>query len=342
MSRRVVDCTKVLRHGAAASFTAHEFERDGQPQALAHRVEMDADVGTHVLAPRRYARWGSDLASLRPETFFGEGLVAHIEVTADAPDIDSNRLEDAFGRDLRTRDIVVIAARGNGVAPSFTAQAAQWLFVRGAKLVALANGVFIGRDQQPDDERVILNTLLENDVPVVRGLINTETLSTQRMAFMALPAPAADVTAWPVRFVALDPGLDPTQPAPSEQPAEEPPGEDEPSAEDDTTPQSVADVDTGDDQSEEPAEDPPAEDEPSAEDETIPQSVADVDTGDDQSEEPADTDTQPEPSTADRSSDEDPQEPTPEPETEGEQPAAEQSTEDESDESEPTQRHAES
>ena len=302
MSRRVVDCTKVLRHGAAASFTAHEFERDGQPQALAHRVEMDADVGTHVLAPRRYARWGSDLASLRPETFFGEGLVAHIEVTADAPDIDSNRLEDAFGRDLRTRDIVVIAARGNGVAPSFTAQAAQWLFVRGAKLVALANGVFIGRDQQPDDERVILNTLLENDVPVVRGLINTETLSTERMA------PAADVTAWPVRFVALDPGLDPTQPAPSEQPAEE----------------------------------PPAEDEPSAEDETTPQSVADVDTGDDQSEEPADTEAQPEPSTADSSSDEDPQEPIPEPETEGEQPAAEQSTEEDSDESEPTQRHAES
>ena len=308
MSRRVVDCTKVLRHGAAASFTAHEFERDGQPQALAHRVEMDADVGTHVLAPRRYARWGSDLASLRPETFFGEGLVAHIEVTADAPDIDSNRLEDAFGRDLRTRDIVVIAARGNGVAPSFTAQAAQWLFVRGAKLVALANGVFIGRDQQPEDERVILNTLLENDVPVVRGLINTETLSTERMAFMALPAPAADVTAWPVRFVALDPGLDPTQPAPSEQPAEE----------------------------------PPAEDEPSAEDETTPQSVADVDTGDDQSEEPADTETQPEPSTADSSSDEDPQEPILEPETEGEQPAAEQSTEDDSDESDPTQRHAES
>ncbi len=308
MSRRVVDCTKVLRHGAAASFTAHEFERDGQPQTLAHRVEMDADVGTHVLAPRRYARWGSDLASLRPETFFGEGLVAHIEVTADAPDIDSNRLEDAFGRDLRTRDIVVIAARGNGVAPCFTAQAAQWLFVRGAKLVALANGVSIGRDQEPDDERVILNTLLENDVPVVRGLVNTAALSTERMAFMALPAPAADVTAWPVRFVALDPGLDPTQPAPSDQPAEDPPGEDEPSAEDETTPQSVADVDTGDDQSEEPA----------------------------------DTEAQPEPSEADSSSDEDPQEPIPEPETEGEQPAAGQPTEDDSDESEPTQRHAES
>ena len=206
------------------------------------------------------------------------------------------------------RDIVVIAARGDGVAPSFTAQAAQWLFVRGAKLVALANGVFIGRDQQPDDERVILNTLLENDVPVVRGLVNTETLSTERMAFMALPAPAADVTAWPVRFVALDPGLDPTQPAPSEQPAEEPPGEDEPSAEDETTPRSVADVDTRDDQSEEPA----------------------------------DTEAQPEPSTADSSSDEDPQEPIPEPETEGEQPAAEQSTEDDSNESDPTQRHAES
>lgn len=213
MSRRVVDCTKVLRHGAADSFTALEFERSGQPQALTHRIEMDADVGTHVLAPRRYARWGSDLAGLSPETFFGEGLVAHLEVAADAPDIDSNRLEDIFGRELHTRDIVVIAARGNGVAPCFTAQAAQWLFVRGAKLVALADGISIGRESEPDDERVILSTLLENDVPVVRGLVNTETLSAERMAFMALPAPAADVTAWPVRFVALDPGLDPTQEA---------------------------------------------------------------------------------------------------------------------------------
>ncbi len=219
MSRRVVDCTKVLRHGAADSFTAHEFERTGQPQTLTHRVEMDADVGTHVLAPRRYIRWGSDLAGLSAETFFGEGLVAHLEFTADAPDIDSNRLEEIFGRELRTRDIVVIAARGNGVAPCFTAQAAQWLFVRGAKLVALADGISIGRESEPDDERVILSTLLENDVPIVRGLVNTETLSAERMAFMALPAPAADVTAWPVRFVALDPGLDPTQQAVAVEPA---------------------------------------------------------------------------------------------------------------------------
>ena len=217
MSRRVIDCTKVLRHGAANSFTAHEFERAGEPRTLVHRIEMDADVGTHVLAPRRYARWGSDLADLAPETFFGEGLVAHIEVTADAPDIDSNRLEDVFGRNLRSRDIVVIAARGDDVTPCFTAQAAQWLFVRGAKLVALADGVCVGREQEPDDERVILGTLLETDVPIVRGLVNTEQLSTERMAFMALPAAAENVTAWPVRFIALDPGLDPTAEASAEE-----------------------------------------------------------------------------------------------------------------------------
>ncbi len=229
MSRRVIDCTKILRHGAANGFTAHEFERAGQPRTLVQRIEMDADVGTHVLAPRRYARWGSDLADLAPETFFGEGLVAHIEVTADAPDIDSNRLEDVFGRDLRSRDIVVIAARGDNVTPCFTAQAAQWLFVRGAKLVALADGVCVGREQEPDDERVILGTLLETDVPIVRGLVNTEQLSTERMAFMALPAAAHNLTAWPVRFIALDPGLAPTPEAAAEDAdADQPEDTDEP------------------------------------------------------------------------------------------------------------------
>lgn len=259
MSRRVIDCSKILRHGAADAFTALEFERAGQPQTLAHRIEMDADVGTHVLAPRRYARWGSDLAGLSPETFFGEGLVAHLEITADAPDIDSDRLEDAFGRNLNARDIVVIAACGNGVSPSLTAQAAQWLFVRGAKLVALAEGISIGREQEPEDERVILSTLLENDVPVVRGLVNTETLSTERMAFMALPAPAADVTAWPVRFIALDPGLDPTQEAVEvEAPVNQPEAEVDP-VEADDVPESAALVESVSDPSAEPDEPEPEE-----------------------------------------------------------------------------------
>lgn len=289
MSRRVVDCTKVLRHGADHAFAALEFERAGLPRTLTHRIEMDADVGTHVLAPRRYVRWGSDLSGLAPETFFGEGLVAHLEVTADASDIDSNRLEDAFGRNLQNRDIVVIAARGEGVAPSFTAQAAQWLFVRGAKLVALADGISVGRPEEPDDERVILSTLLENDVPVVRGLVNTETLSAERMAFMALPAPAADVTAWPVRFVALDPGLDPTQQALALKPdvnqegeAESPPPADpvdqtaetqpdEPAEPESMTepsaPETSTDQDTEDSLFEPDSDENSAADEPSSEDE---------------------------------------------------------------------------
>ncbi len=265
MSRRVIDCTKVLRHGAANGFTAHEFERAGQPRTLVHRIEMDADVGTHVLAPRRYARWGSDLVDLAPETFFGEGLVAHIEVTVDAPDIDSDRLENAFDRNLRSRDIVVIAARGDHVTPCFTAQAAQWLFVRGAKLVALADGVCVGREQETDDERVILGTLLETDVPVVRGLVNTEQLSTERMAFMALPAPAADVTAWPVRFIALDPGLAPTPEASAEDAdADQPEDADEP-AEPESSDAAAGDQPTEATEPEAPATSATEPDEPSPE-----------------------------------------------------------------------------
>ncbi|MDE2768189.1 MAG: cyclase family protein [Chloroflexota bacterium] len=288
MSRRVVDCTKILRHGAADAFAALEFERAGQPRTLTHRIEMDADVGTHVLAPRRYVRWGSDLSGLAPETFFGEGLVAHLQVTADASDIDSNRLEDAFGHQLQNRDIVVIAARGEGVTPSLTAQAAQWLFVRGAKLVALADGISVGRAEEPDDERVILSTLLENDVPVVRGLVNTEALSADRMAFMALPAPAADITAWPVRFVALDPGLDPTQPAVATEPAVDQEGESEPTA-------------TAD-----PA-DPPAESQPdeAAESQTVPKSSeSDTSTGQNSADSPPESDRDEE-SAVDESSSED-------------------------------------
>ena len=334
MSRRVIDCTKVLRHGATNGFTAHEFERAGEPRTLVHRIEMDADVGTHVLAPRRYARWGSDLAGLAPETFFGEGLVAHIEVTADAPDIDSNRLEDVFGRNLRSRDIVVIAARGEGVTPCFTAQAAQWLFVRGAKLVALADGVCVGREQEPDDERVILGTLLETDVPIVRGLVNTEQLSTERMAFMALPAAADNVTAWPVRFIALDPGVAPTPEASDEDAEADQPEDTRESTESEAPATATPEPD-------EPSPEPAPE--PAAEDDQPPDAAAA-----DQPEETQEPTESEAPATAATEPDEPSEEAAPEVAAEDDQPLdaepaepADQEDPEDSDQTDATQRSAE-
>ncbi len=209
MARRIVDCTKSFEHGSSDGFVAHEFERRGYPQAIGHRIKMDTDTGTYVLAPRRYARWGSAIADLPIATFFGEGVVGRVEVDPETQNIDAESLEMAFGPRLQTGDIAVLTNTSSLVTANLTAQATQWLLVKGVKLVAVADDITIGDIDEPENERVILNVLLESDIPVVRGLLNTNQLSSARIAFMALPALVADVTAWPVRFVALDPGADP-------------------------------------------------------------------------------------------------------------------------------------
>ena len=217
MARRIVDCSKSFEHGSSDGFVSHEFERSGYPQAIVHRIEMDTDTGTYVLAPRRYARWGSAIADLPVATFFGEGVVGRVEVDPEAPNIDAEGLEAAFGPRLQTGDIAVLTTASSGVTAHLTAQAAQWLFVKGAKLIAIADGITIGDIDEPENERVIINVLLESDVPVVRGLLNTDQLSSARIAFMALPARVADVTAWPVRFIGLDPGPNPSnEPRPTQ------------------------------------------------------------------------------------------------------------------------------
>lgn len=209
MARRIVDCTKSFEHGSSDGFVAHEFERSGYPQAIGHRIKMETDTGTYVLAPRRYARWGSAIADLPIATFFGEGVVGRVEVDPESPNIDAESLETAFGPRLQTGDIAVLTNTSSLEIANLTAQATQWLLVKGAKLIAIADDITIGDIDEPENERVILNLLLESNIPVVRGLLNTDQLSSARIAFMALPALVADVTAWPVRFVALDPGPDP-------------------------------------------------------------------------------------------------------------------------------------
>ena len=199
-----------MQHGLNKNFVAHEFERAGEPRTIAHRIQMESDVGTHVVAGRRFASWGSAIGDLRVDTFFGEGVLGKLPVSLEDPDIDAEKLEQAFGRRLQNGDIAILATVPDGSTPRLTAQATQWLLVRGVKLLALADDIEVGRENEPDDERVILSVLLESDIPVVRNLHNTTELSEERLACMAIPSAVDGVSSWPVRFIALDPGQPPS------------------------------------------------------------------------------------------------------------------------------------
>ena len=205
MPRRIVDLTKpIAANGENGRFVVREFEHPDRGHSVHHRVELDTSVGTHVLTPRRLLRWGDALDEIPVETFFGEGLALRVGGD-ETVEVGSAELDEVAGSRLQHGDIVVLAAEGSAEPPArLTKLGAQWLFIRGAKLVVIDERIELGTDA--DGSRDILTSFFESGMPVVLGVTNTDQLSADRFALMALPLEVAELAAWPVRVLALDPG----------------------------------------------------------------------------------------------------------------------------------------
>ena len=219
MARRIVDLTQPLApDGSDGSFSVREYERPRSGHGVFHRVAMETTVGTHVVTSRRYLASGYSLSEAPIDRFFGEGVVVRLAASNGAAEITQMELDEAAGDRLRRDDIAVLAlapeASGGARLSVF---ASQWLWDKGVKMLVLDHRISIGSSPSWNEERTVLTSLFANEIPVVRGATNTDQLSDERFAVMALPMRIEGVEAWPVRVVALDPGEPPSDdPAPVE------------------------------------------------------------------------------------------------------------------------------
>ena len=226
MARRIVDLTQPLApDGADESFSVREYERPRSGHGVFHRVAMETTVGTHVVTSRRYLASGYSLSEAPIDRFFGEGVVVRLAASNGATEITQMDLDEAAGDRLRRDDIAVLAlAREASGGARLSVFASQWLWDKGVKMLVLDERIAIGSSPSWNEERTVLTSLFANEIPVVRGATNTDQLSDERFAVMALPMRIEGVEAWPVRVVALDPGEPPSDeppPAPAS-PDEEP------------------------------------------------------------------------------------------------------------------------
>ena len=180
---------------------------------------METTVGTHVVTSRRYLASGYSLAEVPIERFFGEGIVMRLPTSPGATEINPADLDAAAGDRVRRDDIAVLALAPNSSGRAkLTVFASQWLWDKGVKMLVLDHRIGIGSSPSWNEERTVLTSLFANEIPVVRGATNTDQLSDERFAVMALPMRIDGVEAWPVRVVALDPG-EPPAPDPVPDPA---------------------------------------------------------------------------------------------------------------------------
>ena len=218
--------------------------KHAQHGVLAWRTRTSLHTGTHMIAPLYVLQQSSDLASLTPDMFFGNGVVLDIP-KGSYEVIDVSDLEKADA--VRDGDIVVINTGWHhkysdsleyyGEAPGLTEAAAKWLVSKNVKFVAidtpfldhplatsmgphrggpqmkrLAGEYQAATGQEPKTQHgkwnIANKTLAEAGIPVVVQVGgDVDDLKGKRATFAATPWKLEHGDACPVRMVAMtDPG----------------------------------------------------------------------------------------------------------------------------------------
>ncbi len=248
MARRIIDLTQPLApDGSDGSFSVREYERPRSGHGVFHRVDMETTVGTHVVTSRRYLASGYSLSEAPIDRFFGEGVVLRLPAANGAIEITQMDLDEAAGGRVRRDDIAVLAVDPESTGSAkLSVFASQWLWDKGVKMLVLDERVTIGSSPSWNEERTVLTSLFANEIPVVRGATNTDQLSDERFAVMAIPMRIEGVEAWPVRVIALDPGEPPGAEPVAAEAAEAPAAQPEAGADDasDAAPTEAPDADS--------------------------------------------------------------------------------------------------
>lgn len=173
-------------------------------------VHMVVHHGTHFDAPRHFIADGPTIDEVPLDRLYGPGVIWHIDA-GDRGAIGVAELERATPR-MQAGDIVLIDTgwwrhvntERYEEHPFLTAEAADWLVARGAKLVGMDNST---PDQAPhyrrkDYDFPVHNTLLSHGVLIAEHVTNMTALAGRRVEIMFLGLNIAGSDGAPARVVA--------------------------------------------------------------------------------------------------------------------------------------------
>jgi kynurenine formamidase len=173
-------------------------------------IQMVVHHGTHFDAPRHFIADGPTIDEVPLDRLYGPGVIWRISAPDRGP-IDVADLERATPR-MQEGDIVLIDTgwwryvntERYEEHPFLTAEAADWLVARGAKLVGMDNST---PDQAPhyrrqDYDFPVHNTLLSNGVLIAEHMTNMTPLAGRRVEIMFLGLNIAGSDGAPARVIA--------------------------------------------------------------------------------------------------------------------------------------------
>ncbi|MEM1582813.1 MAG: cyclase family protein [Candidatus Bathyarchaeia archaeon] len=158
-------------------------------------IEAESHIGTHVEGPLHLRNGLKSLSDMPLSKFMGEALVLKFEENTPIKPEHLNRVKD--------EDIVLMWSPGGAYV---TPEAAEYLVKKRIKMLGV-QGVY------PDDPRAYQPgsgvkpmthlLLLENDIPIIEGLINLDKIDCERVFFIGLPLKIAYLDSSWIRAIAL-------------------------------------------------------------------------------------------------------------------------------------------
>lgn len=204
MPRTIIDASKPLVSDGSLDGPRSQIFESGdirQPTTRVSRVEIPGDAGTHLLAPYYLDINGATVRDIDVATFLGEGMVIRFKFGNPNGYIGESEVAEGASSLLREGDIALLAnLSAPEMAPTLTADAAEWIVNRGAKMVGFGEHFHIDMEGSYETHRIFLDA----GVPIIRNLVNLDRCSGGRFAAMALPLSMEGLASSPVRVLLLD------------------------------------------------------------------------------------------------------------------------------------------
>ncbi|MCS7112475.1 MAG: cyclase family protein [Nitrososphaerota archaeon] len=155
-----------------------------------HFLEAESHIGTHIEGPSHLRPDLKPLIEIPLEKFIGEATVLKFEANTS---IKAEHLQK-----IKEGDIVLLWSSGGSYV---TREAAKYLADKRIKMLGL-QGV---HPDEPGSGLATHRILLENDIPIIEGLINLDRLKSERVFFIGLPLKIANLDSSWIRAIALEP-----------------------------------------------------------------------------------------------------------------------------------------
>jgi kynurenine formamidase len=220
--KRVIDLSRPLRSGENQHPWLH-YETSvesivADPSAVPHegrwyvvtQLHLSGHAGTHVEAPLHAVAGGASIGEVPIERFFGEALIldlSHVDWSAPFDPACLRAVAEQAGG-VRTDDIVFLrfdwdrrSPVEGGRPPYPSPDALRWLVDQGVKLVGIDSP---GLEIPGNPALINHHLLLDRGIPLIESLVHLDKLQEQRVYVFALPLPAYDTDAIPIRVLAFE------------------------------------------------------------------------------------------------------------------------------------------